>query len=98
MQKYRYSFTGCISIFLVGEVPNPLEDPYLAIRGCAFAPNALRYALCQKRRCEYHEFSQNLHLFRWRGYRFVRLYREYSQYQSASCPAESLAFGNHLSF
>ena len=48
MQKYRYSFTGCISIFLVGEVPNPLEDPYLAIRGYAFIPNALRCAFHRK--------------------------------------------------
>ena len=39
MQKYWCSFPGCISIFLVGEVPNPLEDPYLEIRGCTFVPN-----------------------------------------------------------
>ena len=35
-QKYRYSLSGCSGIFLVGEGPNPLEDPYLKIRGCAF--------------------------------------------------------------
>ena len=47
-QKYRCSFLGYIGIFLVGGIPNPLEDPYLAIRGCAFVPNALRYAFHRK--------------------------------------------------
>ena len=28
-------------IFLAGAFPSPLEDPYLAIRGCAFVPNAV---------------------------------------------------------
>ena len=47
-QKYRCCFPGNIGIFLVGEVPNPLKDPYLAIRGCAFVPNALRCVFHRK--------------------------------------------------
>ena len=36
--KMPAQFSGCTGIFLVGEVPNPLKDPYLAIRDCAFVP------------------------------------------------------------
>ena len=51
-------FSGCTGIFLVGEVPTPLKDPYLAIRDCAFVPNAL-LVRCRSFLAILFEFVQN---------------------------------------
>ncbi len=97
MQKYRCSFPGCIGIFLVGEGPNPLEDPYLEIRGCAFVSNASRFDFSEIIGNRVMRLNRNPLSFRMFSHKYPHQCQGYSQCQSVSYFPTRLAFHSHQS-